>query len=261
MRYRFSTLGLLFGMVLTAAVSWPALVPAETLVGFNNESRTVLALRVSQAALQAWAGAPWQVSPVASGPFKDANALLVFVNPWLTQDAEGKPTAVPIDRRVALAIPAKHPQTGESANLVARVYHSNAQALPGPYKNSVAPVTVRLVQTLKGTGVEPATGSELWEMRDGGGGVIELRLQYQRGVAARSKPEGKPRSAADPNFFRIYRVDQGMDVVRSVPAGIDRVQAYSLRVTVPELRPLFDGSEQLVGIALLPWYMRQVSLP
>ena len=50
-------------------------------------------------------------------------------------------------------------------------------------------------------------------------------------------------------------------MVRSIPAGIDRVQAYSLRVTVPELRPLFDGSEQLVSVSLIPWYLREVSQP
>jgi hypothetical protein len=77
----------------------------------------------------------------------------------------------------------------------------------------------------------------------------------------RSNPETKPRSAVDPTISRVYRVDQGLDLVRSVPVGIDRVHAYSLRVTVPELRPVFDGSEQLVSIALYPWYLRQVSLP
>lgn len=259
MRYRSSILALLFGMVLAAAVSLPALAPAQTVVGFNNESRTVLALRVGEAGLQRWVPAPWQPNPVASGPSKDANVLLVFINPWLTQDAEGKPTAVPINRRVAMAIPAKNPQTGESTILVARIYVSDAQFSPGPYKTGV-PATVRFEQTLKGTGVEPATGSEWWEMRNGSG-TIELRLQYQRGVPARSKPETKPRSAADPTILRLYRIDQGLDVVRSVSAGIDRVQAYSLRVTVPELRPLFDGTEQLVSIALLPWYLRQVSQP
>jgi hypothetical protein len=135
------------------------MAPAQTTIGFNNESRTVVALRVNEAGLQKWLPAPWQSNPVESGPSKDANANLVFISPWLTQDAEGKPTAVPIDRRVALAIPAKNPQTGEATNLVARIYHSNAQALPGPYKNSVA-ATVRLDQTLKGNGVEAATGSE-----------------------------------------------------------------------------------------------------
>lgn len=85
---------------------------------------------------------------------------------------------------MVFAIPGKHPQTGEAANFVARVYTSNPNGAPGPYKNSV-PVTVQMEQTLKGSGLEPASGSEVWEVRDAGGGTIELRLQYQRGVAAR----------------------------------------------------------------------------
>lgn len=140
------------------------------------------------------------------------------------------------------------------------MYTSNPNGAPGPYKNSV-PVTVQMEQTLKGSGLEPASGSEVWEVRDAGGGTIELRLQYQRGVTARVKAESKPRSAVDANFFRIYRVDQGLDVVRSVPTGVNRVQQYSLRVTIPELRKIVDGSEQLVSVSLLPWYVRQVSLP
>jgi hypothetical protein len=102
-----------------------------------------------------------------------------------------------------------------------------------------------LEQTLKGSGVEPAAGTELWDIPSEGG-TIELRLQYQRGVAMRQKQETRPRSAVDPTILRIYRVDRGLDLVRSVPAKIDRVQAYSLRVTVPDLRPLFDGSEKLM---------------
>jgi hypothetical protein len=43
---------LLFGTVLATIVSLPALAPAQTLVGFSNESRTVFALRVGQAGLQ-----------------------------------------------------------------------------------------------------------------------------------------------------------------------------------------------------------------
>jgi hypothetical protein len=52
-----------------------------------------------------------------------------------------------------------------------------------------------------------------------------------------------------------------MDVVRSLSAGIDRVQSYEFRVTAAELRELFDGSEQLVSIATVPWYLRQIFLP
>ena len=76
-----------------------------------------------------------------------------------------------------------------------------------------------------------------------------------------SNLETGARSAADPGVARIYRADQGVDFVRSVPLGIERMQDYSLRVTVPELRAVFDGSEQVISIALFPWYLRQVSLP
>jgi hypothetical protein len=39
------------------------------------------------------------------------------------------------------------------------------------------------------------------------------------------------------------------------------VQSYQFRVTVPELSKLFDGTEQLVSIAVLPLYTRQTFLP
>jgi len=30
---------------------------------------------------------------------------------------------------------------------------------------------------------------------------------------------------------------------------------------MPELRKLFDGTEQLISVSVIPWYLRQVSLP
>src|SRR5262245_24172265 len=87
---------------------------AETLDSYGNESRTVVALRVPHTAAQAWLPAPWQVNPIGTGPSKDANLLLIFINPWLFQDPEGKPTSAPIDRQVGFGIPGKHPQTGET---------------------------------------------------------------------------------------------------------------------------------------------------
>jgi hypothetical protein len=65
----------------------------------------------------------------------------------------------------------------------------------------------------------------------------------------------------DPSFFRLYRVDQGSDVLKSVPSNIDRVQRYQMRVTMADMRKAFGGNEQLVGITAIPWYVRSVSLP
>jgi hypothetical protein len=91
--------------------------------------------------------------------------------------------------------------------------------------------------------------------------MIGLELQYRGAVPTRAKVEAKPRSPVNPEFFRIYHVDQGVHVVKSSPQGIDRGQHYQLRVTVSKLGKLFDGTEQLVSVAVLPWYVRQGFLP
>src|SRR5262249_32597993 len=175
----------------------------------------------------------WKVDPAPSGPLKGANILLVFINPWLTQSADGKPTSVPIERRLLVVIPAKNQDTGETTILVLRSYDANAHGLPGPYKSSVG-ASFHVEQTLKGDGIEPASGSELWEVRSRDG-LIELRLQYRRGVAVRQKQETRPRSAVDPTILRIYRAAQGVDLVRAVPLGVDPVQADSLPGALPAL--------------------------
>jgi hypothetical protein len=139
---------LLCKMILAAGLLETKRVSAETLVEFNNDSRTVVALRVGTPALQKWLPPMWEIDPAAAGLLNSANLLLVFINPWLTQDPEGKPTSVPIDRRLLLVIPAKNKRTGESTILVAHSYDANPKDLPGPYKNSVS-ATMHLEQTLE----------------------------------------------------------------------------------------------------------------
>jgi hypothetical protein len=251
---------LLLGLISVGSLSSPRPSWAETLMQQNVDTRVILAFRVGQAALQEWLPAPWQVNPVATGPSKDANLTVTFNDRLLNQDGEGKPIAGGMTQMVGLSVPAKHGQTGETAPFVIRVFDANPQLIPGPYKTAVL-ATIQREVTLKAAGLEPGTGSEGWELRDGTGGLIELRVEYQRGVPSRAQQETKPHSPVDPSFFRIYRFDAGTDVVKSIPAGIDRVRSYQFRVTVPELRKLFDGTEQLVSIAILPWYVRKVSLP
>lgn len=52
-----------------------------------------------------------------------------------------------------------------------------------------------------------------------------------------------------------------MDLLRSIPAKIDRVKEYRLKVSVPELGKLINGTEHLVGIYISPVYVRDVFLP
>ena len=246
--------------IFVCAVALTPTTYAETLVQQNVDNNVVVTLRVAQAEAQSWLPAPWQVNPVASGPNKDANLLLVFFDRLLNLDGGGKPAAGGAERGLAVVVPAKNSKTDEIANYVVRIYTSNPQSVPGAYKNS-APATIQRDQTLKGADTSSGVVNEVWTLRDSSGGAVEFRTQYQRGVPARSKQETKTRGGPDPEFFRIYRVDQGVDVVKSVPTGIDRTQNTQLRVTMAELRKLFDGSEQIVSISAVPWNLRQVSLP
>jgi hypothetical protein len=247
-------LPLLAGLPM-AGTSW-----AETLIESNVDQRLSLGIRVSPPELQTWIPTPWQAELVAEGPSKGANLFLVFIDKILSHDADGKPRQGGTDRGLALAAFGKHAQTGEMASVVIRIFTANPQAIPGPYKNSVQ-ATVRREFATTAMDLEPAAVTDRWEIRPATGGVINLETQYRQGLPARTKPEDKVYSAVEPAFFRIYRVDQGGDVLRSVACGVDRLPRYELRVAVPELAKLFDGSEQLISLTARPWYMRQVSLP
>ncbi len=258
MRTRWLVVSIALSLTVAAPGLWPA-AWAETFVETNFDSRLNLHLRVSEAALKGWVPAPWQMSPAAGGPAKDANLTVVLLQRLLVLAPDGKPTPGATHRTVALVVPAKNIQTDESAPVVLRVYTADPQGLPGPYKNSVR-ANVRREFMLKGDGNEPGAGSEHWQMQTDGGS-IEVQVAYQRGVPSRGKSDSKVYSAVEPTFFRLYRVDQGLDFVKSVPAGIDRLQSYRFRSTVTELARLFDGSEQLIAVSVIPWYFREVRLP
>jgi hypothetical protein len=148
MVYRCFAVLLLLGIITVGSLSLPRPSWADTLVQQNVDTRVVLAFRVGQAALQSWVPAPWQVNPVATGPSKDANLMINFVDRVLNQDAEGKLVAGGYDRLVAVNVPAKHPETGEAGPFVMRIFTANPQSIPGHYKTSVQ-ATVRREQALK----------------------------------------------------------------------------------------------------------------
>jgi hypothetical protein len=68
-------------------------------------------------------------------------------------------------------------------------------------------------------------------------------------------------SGAKPDFFRIYRVEQAIDVVRSTATAVDRVTKLSFKASGDKLGSLFDGTEQLISVVSVPWYSRQLYLP
>jgi hypothetical protein len=260
MLYRYITIFIILGASLVGNLPLTPPCWAETLVQSTVDTRLSIAMRVGQENLQRLVPAPLQVNPIPGGPLKEANIFVVFIDSFHVQDPQGKLDKVGVARKVVFAVPAKHTQTGEMVTVVIGGLTADIREVPGPYKNFVH-AALRREQTEKMVNVEIGETEDFWEARDDRGGFVELRIHYQKALSPRSKVEQKIYSAVDPGFFRIYRVDQAVDMVKSTPAGIDRVKKYQFRMATPALSNIFDGTEQLIGVGVIPIYVRQIFLP
>jgi hypothetical protein len=243
----------LIGIISIASVVFSSLAQAETLLQSSLFSRIYLAFSVDEKAAQAWLPAPWKVISVPKGPFQGANVMVLFDDNFIMQDGEGKQFLGGSFCFAAIVSFAKHEQTGEFATFVNRIYWPYDD--PSSYKNAVK-ATVFRGATAQGANLG-GKASEVWRVQDSAGGTLEFLMDYQRAVPKRAKREIKARSSVDPNIIFIYRDDYADDLVKSIPAGIDRVKNYKFRVTMSELIKMFDGSEQLVAISVNPSRVRQ----
>src|SRR5439155_24649439 len=114
MRIRWLAVSIAISIVL-AVPGLPPAASAETFVETNFDSRLNLQFRVAEAALKSWVPAPWQINPASSGPGKDANLTVGFLQRLLVLGPDGKPTPGATHRKVAIGVPAKNTQTDESA--------------------------------------------------------------------------------------------------------------------------------------------------
>jgi hypothetical protein len=233
----------------------------QTRAGVHGDRlRIMLGFQAKPEAVQQWLPAPWRLSPPDSGPDKGANLFVVLVDRVRDDEAEGKPSFSGANRIINLAAPARHPQTGEMASMILGGWASNPANVPGFYQVYRA-ATVHVERTLKDQPGEAEEVTDVWQVRDAAGhGGLELRLQSRRKMVARRTVRGEAQvvSAKDPDLWQLHKFDAAAEVVKSVPAGINKVQGYTFRLSAPEYGELFDGSEQLISIRVTPWYVRQV---
>jgi hypothetical protein len=240
------------------ATTFHAAAAGEKLVGTYGEERALLRFKVSDATVQKLLPEGWQASPDSTGPSKDANLSVVFVDVFTAQNPDGKPEDP--YRVAAVVIPAKKKGTEATVPMVVTGLASIPSYAPGPY-GVFAPASATVDRHVHTDPSGKSNIDEAWEFKADGGDLVQLELQYVRGSLARSKVETMPHSAVKPEFYRIYRIEQAADVVRSTASGPDRAQKYLFKATGGKLSQIFDGSEQLISITSLPFYSRQVSLP
>src|SRR5437899_10516789 len=91
MRIRWLAVSIAISIVL-AVPGLPPAASAETFVETNFDSRLNVQFRVAEAALKSGVPAPWQINPASSGPGKDANLTVVFLQRRLVLGPDGKPS-------------------------------------------------------------------------------------------------------------------------------------------------------------------------
>jgi hypothetical protein len=239
-------------------------VEAQTLAGIQSDrSRIMLGFRGKPALVQEWLPRPWRLDPVEKGPLQGANLIVALVDRIRDDDPTGNPKSHGADQLINFVVPAKHPQTGGTVSIILSGWASNAARVPGFFR-VYRPASMRVEQIIKSLDGDAEEVTDIWEVRDMAGlGEMALQLQSRRPLGARARVRGEVQviSAKDPTLGQLHHFDAVADVVKSLPEGIDRVQRYAFRLNAPEFGSLFDGSEQLIGISVTPWYVRQVFTP
>jgi hypothetical protein len=225
---------------------------SEKLLVNDISVRTTLTFSVADAAIQMMLPAGWKST---SGPIKDSNLTVILIDTVIVQDPEGNPIAP--QTVVVLATPAKRVGSDETVPMVIGGFlHGSI----GPYEvYNPAELTVDRRSRTDAAGL--TTLQEAWHAKADDGEALEVQTEFTRGALSRDKFEAKIYSAAKPDFYRIYRVEQLTDVARSVPVGIDRVSKFYIQATGRKLSRLFDGSEHLISVSSIPVYRRSLSLP
>lgn len=200
----------------------------------------------------------WQIDAPSAGPSKGSNLSVVLIDQIMAQDAEGKP--VDAVRGAVLVVPTKKQGMEKAAPMVIGGLFSPASYVPGPYSNNVY-AKATLDRKIHSDPAGVTNVEEAWSFTTDDGDSLQAQVQYTRGVPVRANVELPVYSGAKPDFYRLYRVEQATDVVRSTVTGADRAQKVSVKASGRQLTPLFAGSEKLISVTVIPSYSRQIFLP
>lgn len=243
-------------LALGAGLTAAAPVTAQSLTEWSAETRTALSFQVADSAAQRLLPAGWTVAPSAAPANRGANLTVTLMERLLVLDGQGKPLGTGTSRYVVLGVPAKN-AAGETNTLIVAGISPEG---PGAYGAYLTASVSRVERSASAEGEEAGGAQERWEFAAASGERIELQLSYRRAPAAKVHVDTRVRSAIHPEFTRTYRIDQGSDVLRSVSTP-DRVEALSFRATGPRFAALFDGTETLLSVTSIPWYVREISIP
>lgn len=240
-----------------AALAVTPVASAQNVTEWSSENRMTLAFKVNPDALQKLLPQGWVPVPSTAPGTPGSNLNVTMMERVIVLDPQGKPLRSGTSRYMVLSVPARNTQTGQTSTMIARGLSPEGAGAYGVYLTAT---TATVERTVSGDAEAYARVQEAWTFVAGSGERVELRIAYRRGAVTKAHVEQVLRSARTPEFQRTYRIDQAADVLRSASTP-DRVDQLSFKATGPALAALFDGTEQLLGVTAIPFYVREISIP
>ncbi|PHP65386.1 hypothetical protein CSC94_19350 [Zhengella mangrovi] len=229
---------------------------AETFVGSNIDSRVLVGVKANAQGVQAMMPEGWTSVPFPSGPMKGSNLLLALIDGVLEMDAEGKPLDPP-SRRAAVLV-----GLGKKDDAVRMYVFRMITTVPDRDPYSVATAAeIERTTSLAGPANGGRESTDEWRIKPAGGGELVFSLAYKTGKRSWAPGQLFPHSAAKPDFSRIYRYEQLVDLVASTAVGKPSSGKFSMTSTVTDLGAVLDGSEEIIAVMDVPVYVRKVFLP
>jgi hypothetical protein len=215
--------------------------------------RATLAFRVRADALRDRLPKEWQ--PAASEGSAGATVSLVVVEQLAVTTASGDADAV--TQVATLSCPVLRDGGNVPITAVFGGFSPSPLYVPGAYGNFERART--FIERVNG--IDPSGAShahELWDFRSDGGDGLILELEYARQPAVRRQRTSVICSAAKPELYRRYEIDEAVDIIYNRRSAADRTRHYALKIFGRRLAEIFDGSHELISISVSPWYLRQV---
>jgi hypothetical protein len=252
------------GFVLTGAVR-PAIMlcalgasvgfaSAQTFVEHSAEVRMQLDFVVPAPALAKFVPAGFDMNVATQGPAKDCNVRMIFIDRVDITKQDGSVSGS--NQLVYLAVPVKQGQ------LLIHGLTADPKDAPGAHGVYQHAATYKVSRSTMVNPGSPALTEEHWEFAAASGEHMQVTLKYERAAARKTSNEVKFYSAANPSFYQIFKIDQGLDIMRNATVPVrDRVSSFSYKAGGGKIAPLFDGTEKVVSIDALHWYNRAIYLP
>jgi hypothetical protein len=231
---------------------------AQGVTEWSTEVRATMSFKVNERALQAFLPEGWTIEPSTGGTNRGANLTVTVMERLVVLDPQGRPLKTGSSRYTVLTVPAKNVQSGQVSTMAVMGISPEGAGAYGVYETATVS---RVERTSSGSAEEHGRAREQWEFASSAGNRVAVTLAYRRGPALRARAEARIRSGKTPDFTRTYRIEQTTDVVRSTVTNVNRLDEWKFEASGPRLGTIFDGTETLLSVTVVPSYTREISIP